>query len=604
MSTCNRFDVAGCVTAVCEPNPCTDLYRNTCEPSGVSFVCRCNEGFVEEEERCVNVDAALCPSSHLIGDSFEPDECAEAATLLASGATQRHTMAPDGDVDWFVFDSLARTLHRIGVQWTTSGGTAVVEVLDGDFVTVTGGDVDVAAMESVLFHEPERGGLLYVRVTGDRDYEIAMRYVADDHGDEPVTATPVSSSTPMPGFLEYDQDADWFVLDCGVGDVLVVDVVPAASFFIDLVGPDGVQTLRTDRAPVTHRCTVAGRHYARVTGAPDIPYTVTLELSLDGWPDVCQPGVPAIAATGEFQGLLEFADDRDCGSFIATNETIYRFDVDADPPVRWAVQRADQTFSDVVDSSVATRALRLAGGTTCVCVDGASRDGVAFLVGVSSLGADDHGDNAATATPVALRGEAASFALNFVGDVDFFVVGGLPAGHHVSVAALTTEGETHVASQGFDPGALLQGLFRRVYDDAPLYVRLDESKLSGSGRLVLSDLGVDDFGDDDAHAEVLSLEGNPAAGTLPSYDIDWFSVTPVQTGQRTLFIDSNAPVRLTRYARTALGLTPLEPPLVLQPAADPSEITALWNAGETTWLTLELATGSTPAAYSVRIATF
>jgi hypothetical protein len=478
---CDEFVVLGCALPVCEPNPCTEPNRGRCEPFGASFLCSCDEGFTELDGVCVDAVAALCADAHVDGDVWEPDECFELATPLVVGITQGHTLSPQGDVDWLRFDAHARTTQRLAVAVTPPSSAIVVEVLDADFVRVA----LLGRGQGELFVDSLRDEPLYVRVTGEGAYDLTLTVVPDDHGDDGATASPLTVDTPTDGAIEYPRDADWFVVGCAAGDLLIVRLEGDSSPFGSVLDPDGINI--DNGAPIlVTPCAADGPHFVRVVGGVD-DYRVTVERTRDAAVDTCTPATPPFELDDGFVGRLELSIDRDCGRFESTPGTIYRLTIDADAPVTSQVAVPDARFIERIAAGAERAVYKLPGGLTCVCTGGVTALDVRYAIAVAEVGVDDHGDVPEQAT-VLVPDEPQPVVLDFIKDVDFFRCD-LTAGRRYLVQFVGDNGGSISVSSGYNPDALA---FFNVFEppvDASIYVRVRDPGFDYSGTVVVHDLG-------------------------------------------------------------------------------------------------------------------
>ncbi len=160
--------------------------------------------------------------------------------------------------------------------------------------------------------------------------------------------------------------------------------------------------------------------------------------------------------------------------------------------VAWHVMETDEAtpFVAHVFSPVTDRTFKLPGGSTCLCVGGATESNVSYEVELQDVGFDDHGDTVDTATAIAAPNEPEPFELNFTDDVDFFMFPTV-AHHRYLVQARGIEpGTTYAVLSGFSPNDLTFFNVHQADIDAVVYARVREAGLVFSGTVTVVDLGV------------------------------------------------------------------------------------------------------------------
>ena len=134
------------------------------------------------------------------------------------------------DLDWFVFDAIARDLYQIDAALGTLEDTALV-VYHADLgeLAFDGGYEGRPPSASRVLWAAPISGTYYVAVgssgagTGSYTLTIAATGI-DDHADTIGEATPVTVGDAVPGIVEYPQDYDVFVFDAVAGELYQIDV--------------------------------------------------------------------------------------------------------------------------------------------------------------------------------------------------------------------------------------------------------------------------------------------------------------------------------------------------------------------------------------------
>ncbi|MFL5321868.1 MAG: PPC domain-containing protein, partial [Myxococcaceae bacterium] len=186
--------------------------------------CLCAQGFVARPSgACEAVTGANCPQHP--GDSAEPDDCMTAAKPIKTTDQPRsQTIDPVGDYDFVQLTAENNFVYNVTVKAAGSPVLPRIDAFDQGGVWLSGVDGPGTAVLSFKAHY---AGPHFLRVShspldpsvATGAYTLSVQSVgAEDHGDGPADATPISaafagSTTPpdsIGGRFEVPQDQDWF----------------------------------------------------------------------------------------------------------------------------------------------------------------------------------------------------------------------------------------------------------------------------------------------------------------------------------------------------------------------------------------------------------
>ncbi len=535
-STC--ADGGACAVAPeCSPNPCGGA-RSVCVARDGGAECRCPEGYAPEGEGCATTPIFDCAAAHPgKGDLLEPDECpAQASTLVLGQPESRHTLAPAGDVDWFAVEGELRHITEVSV--TTSDGLlgSAVQAFADDGVSALA--EEARGMAQTKMRAKHRGtGKLFLRVRGlppgtTGGYVLTARDIGlDDVGDTAQDASPADVGTPRAGVLETGDDVDVFTVALLASTKYRFTVSGSPSLHVELREPNDANGLgASDGAPVLIRAKRAGLYLVRITNSLNRfgPYTLTVD---DLGPDDCgdDPGDATGLTLGATEtGTLEATDDVDAYSIPAQAGHAYSVTASASSSSYGGVSATviDAKGTDLMPSGgsygYGQRVFTAtADGLVFVLVQATysgGRQPVSYTLVVTDLGKDDYGDTPSTATTVS-AGASGSGRFSTESDVDMLAFPATaPRIYGVSCAFSYPLNECGISvtdqlglqlarSNGFGSPSSATFLaptsgtitvaFSSRYDTGPYTWRI-------------TDLGLDDCGDDPSSATLLA--GPPATG--------------------------------------------------------------------------------------------
>ncbi len=139
-------------------------------------------------------------------------------TRIAVGQETAGTLEYEGDVDFFMFEGEAKEIYRIDVTLGT------LEYSDLDLYDSNGERFAInehrrARMAARLDWQAVETAPYYVRVSGygTGSYTLTVTTVADDHGNDMNTATPLETGVTAKGRIDHDGDLDYFVFEAVEG---------------------------------------------------------------------------------------------------------------------------------------------------------------------------------------------------------------------------------------------------------------------------------------------------------------------------------------------------------------------------------------------------
>lgn len=542
-STPSTREDAGTLPSPCEPNPCQELGRGACIAGDATFVCVCDPGFVLEGDACVVPEVVCAPH---MGDVFEPDECADTARRVpASGLFEEaHTLGVvDGDVDWFQIEAAAGESWRIDV---TAPGFAV-----GVDVFADPSQAPIASHRSGLpvtqsFLAPVDGSY-FVRLSavGAKATGAYVVSIVNDGPDEHPAAPQghellvVDHSKSGPLQFAGDRDAVRFMTP------------PRRSVRLTATWSDGRS------ASLKLRAFEAGMEIASDVGAPaelELWYPDARELVLEVSSPESTTGAWTLTATdlgvddhangllfatrltgstGPNPGAFEREGDGDVFAFQANVGHVYRFTCRtyfASDVCSVSLHDASGivAFDDGASAEVIFEAAQ--PGDHWVRLEGSGSFGYAWTF--DDLGAEDHGDNAAHASPLSVPTLALPARFEHRSDTDAFAFSGKvgqlyratcvradggacvlsfvdPSGFTVDVAEAA--GSTSLTISLNDPS--VHGLLARV----------PALSFAGDYELTLEHLGPDDHANTFHRATQIGTTTAPAPAQFEANsDRDWF----------------------------------------------------------------------------------
>ncbi len=378
----------------------------------------------------VTVDVADFVDDH--GDDLE------GATSITVGESIEGSVDYDGDIDFFVFDAEEGELYEVDVA-LGSLSDSVVTLLGPEGEFLASNDDYGESLASRLYWEAPSSGEYYVEVggygTGSYTVTVDVADFVDDHADTIAAATAATLGDSVPGSLEYEGDIDFFVFDAEEGELYEVDVAldSLSDSVVTVYGPEGEFLASNDdygeslASRLYWEAPSSGDYNVEVGGYGTGSYTVTVDVA-DFVDDHADTTAAATAATlgDSVPGSLEYEGDIDFFVFDAEEGELYEVDVAlgslSDSVVTlYGPEGEFLASNDDYGESLASRLYWEApsSGEYYVEVGGYGTGSYTVTVDVADF-VDDHADTIAAATAATL-GDAVPGALEYEGDIDFFV---------------------------------------------------------------------------------------------------------------------------------------------------------------------------------------
>ena len=489
-----------------------------------------------------------------LGTDDHGDTPATATALMPSATPATGRVETVGDVDVFSFSGAVNTVYEFSCSSSAIDCNAVLTDASG---TVLKSDTSSSPSAKVTYLV-RSAGTFFVKVSsgtatvGDYTYQL-KNLGTDDHGNSPGDATPVTPSTTLASArIDDAQDVDVFSFSAVAGHIYEVECNTTA-FNCDLVLLDatGTQiaadTSSATSARVRAELNTAGTYYFRVqpgsTAFGAYSYRVQ-DLGVDDHGNTAATATPIVPATSSTAAKFEVRGDEDWFSFSAEAGHIYDFSC-ISPSLYCGVYLVDSAGT-VLKSDPATNKFAgvryefNTGGTYYYRVTSASWDSsLNYSFQLKDIGVDDHGDTAATATPIVPSTSFTAAKFEVSGDEDWFSFTA-QAGHIYEFSCSSPSlycGVSLVDSAGTTvksvPATSKSASVRYEFNTGGLYYyrvpsAFWDSSMSYSFRL--QDLGVDDHGDTAATATpIVSATSSTAAKFEVNGDEDWFSFT-AETG--------------------------------------------------------------------------
>lgn len=367
----------------------------------------------------------------------------------------------------------------------------------------------------------------------------------DDHGDTPAGATPITPSTePITGTFDSSGDLDVFsaVLQERHLYRSTCEGVTARDCAVEVLDASGErQAQRAAGSATIFKAPADGTYFLQLRsplgGTGTWRYRFE-DLGLDDHGDGPESAT-SVPESNEVHGTLTTSADTDVFIFFATEVGYrYRFGCDAVEGVRLELHLEDGATGAQIDSSVgwpntptSVSVEVTARGTyyARVIQGSASGQSVPYTCRVEKQRLDDHGDTMTAATPLSPSFPVEVHArFETIGDVDVFAFTATEG--HIYVlrcAPGTVTGCTlrlrDAAGQLLGEGNTSAEWTLELTAGGTYFIEL-ESRLfeAGTYTLQLTDLGLDDHGDDSGTATPVTM-GSSVTGWNHPNDVDAFS---------------------------------------------------------------------------------
>ncbi|TWT41908.1 hypothetical protein RAS1_30320 [Phycisphaerae bacterium RAS1] len=396
---------------------------------------------------------------------------ADATPIAANGAALAAGIDHIGDVDWFVFSGVAQHLYRMDVRALPAALATYVRAelyqgpgyLGGTGWSYTNPGGPEGEWVSSAFYVPVGGdGDVSVRVSGWPDgvgpYEVRVTDLGgaggDDHGDDCGMASAIVADGSVTSVTtDPPTDVDWLSLSVVAGNRYELTTLTASGTFysqVQLIDSDCAGLLAewvyADTDELSFFATATTTVYFKLTSALGTQVgNVALGVTDRGPQADDHSGMQSAAtvapANGDVQnGTIHYPGDYDYFSFNALADHTYSVQVRALTHTEsWTVATvlfdggSQLDFSDFSNGTpdgpglwagVVYGVPPTGGGTLYVLVYAGIADvGGSYELTITDLGptpADDHADEAATATLLMTDGTPVGGLLGHGGDSDWF----------------------------------------------------------------------------------------------------------------------------------------------------------------------------------------
>ncbi|KFE67582.1 hypothetical protein DB31_8065 [Hyalangium minutum] len=488
-----------------------------------------------------------------LGVDDHGDVMAAATPIAPSTTTSTGRVETFGDVDFFSFSGAASTTYEFSCTTTAIDCNVVFYDSSGNVLQSDTG----ASTNARVTYVVRSAGTFYVKVSsgtatiGGYSYQL-QSLGEDDHGNTINDATPVSpSSSYSNATIEVSTDVDVFSFTAVAGHIYEIECTSSA-IDCDVVLMDSAGTViasdtgRSTSAAVRVELNTAGTYYFRIQpGTASIgsySYRVR-DLGVDDFGDTIATAAPISPMASSAPGQIETSGDFDVFSFSATAGHIYRFtctgaagdcDLDLVDEAGTLLARDNAPASSATllyeIGAAGTYYVKLFFGNASTTVIGG------YSYRLEDLGVDDHGDTAATATPITVSTTASTGRVETLGDVDFFSFSGAANTTYefscnttaidCNVVLYDSSGNVLLSDTGLSPNARVTYLARTA---ATFFLRVSSGTATiGDYTYQLSNLGTDDHGNTNESATPVTPSTTYSNARInASTDVDVFSFTAV-----------------------------------------------------------------------------
>ncbi|MEL6680603.1 MAG: hypothetical protein AAFQ51_18015, partial [Pseudomonadota bacterium] len=394
----------------------------------------------------------------LLGQSDDFGASPDTAFSTTVGASVDGVIDFEGDLDWFSVDLNAGEevlFNAVAGDFLFETGITVrLRDTSGALIAegVTGADQFTLSEFSRLSFTPEANRTVIVEVqSGDiqtGNYSLVIADVNDPvAGDASTTATLLFDNTATPGLFETDTDEDWYALTVEAGDTALFDLEADFTVELSLVDASGAplpgrsSDVRADpfaRQSLAYEFEDAGTFYLKLTAEDLSAFSLpaSYEVSANFYEDdfASNPSTLGVLPNDgtPVDGTTEVRGELDWFKFTPEAGAAYLIDLFANDGSGNFGADSLRVF-DAAGNEV-TPFEAPSGGTATSGSWYFPDDGPYFVQATAPLvgeartyqlsvtaSPDDHGDSAATATPIIPDSETEYFALlEAPGDQDWF----------------------------------------------------------------------------------------------------------------------------------------------------------------------------------------
>lgn len=433
-------------------------------------------------------------------------------TTIAAGARFSGVINSEIDVDVVGLVVPPRRALALSLD---GGAQTTVEVFNRE----DGGTLFELAAPTRSLIVSAAAGPLALRARGPESstgYEVTFTDLgADQHGDSAAFGSRLEPGTQT--VLEYERydDRDVLLVPTIANHGYRLEVNPSFAIDVSIVDSAG-SVLRTPfglpewNSPSTGTSVIVTQ---RLGSASPVTARV-VDLGVDDQPNQ-PPATTQLAIGAATEGVINTTSDVDVFEFMGQANRIYEFQCysrSTNGNCRIAV--LPPIGAQIGDFSTLVRTLSSVSGPFIVSISG----GGSYQVTVADLGVDDHGDTAATATPI-MPGSV-PFIWNYGSDIDAFSFP-VVAGHVYSASCQFCSVMLQGSAQAGN-GVRHWSFVAAASGSAVVLAR--GTTLGQPDTLVITDLGTDDFGNAAQSATSITVD-TPVNGVLEyTNDIDAFSI--------------------------------------------------------------------------------
>ncbi|MFL5318060.1 MAG: hypothetical protein ACJ790_00290 [Myxococcaceae bacterium] len=387
-----------------------------------------------------------------LGADDHADLAMDATAITPSTTAAAGTFERTADTDVFKFSVTSGHIYKFTCQPTSTTYYGCVIVLRDDAGTVLSQTSSSYPSTGGVTVEAQAAGVWTASVQNySTSYTGAYTYKledlgADDYGDTPATASPLTVGTPVNGNIELSGDHDVFSLSTTAGHIYSVTCTSSAYDLCYMIVRDSSNTTVVStsygtsvttgfRAPTGGTYTIDTYGYSTYTGSYQI--TVT-DSGTDDHGDTAATATTISSASTS--GNIQYNGDHDFFAFTATQSHIYTVGCTSSASYLCNLKVLDPNGVSVGTSSYGTSTTvnflaNTAGRYTIETYAYSSYTGT-YAISVTDQGTDDHGDTAATATALT-AGTAKAGNIQYAGDHDWFSIA-TTANHVYTVSCSTS----------------------------------------------------------------------------------------------------------------------------------------------------------------------
>jgi hypothetical protein len=489
-----------------------------------------------------------------LGTDDHGDTVAAATAVTAGALPGVGAIEAPLDKDVFSFEALAQHIYRFTCTPSTNSSCALKMIgPSGAVLTQSSG---YTGSPAVVAYEVIASGRYYVEVSVGYAYgSLGMSYSytlenlgVDDHGDDVMTATPVSVGDVAAASLEFAGDVDAFTFTPTAGRVYRFECKRGTLTSCDLGLKDAIGTtlysvstssdgqISFEAASANPVVFIVGESSYSM---PQGTYTWSItDVGVDDHGDTFASATSASLPMTVQGAQLESFGDVDVFAFAATARRIYRTRCTQGTLSSCRIRVKDGSGNIVAEQSYwdSTVATFVASVSATYYAEISSGSSYGVLTGtyswvIEDLGLDDHGNTPASATGIAIGSPATGGKLEFSGEVDVFSFEAVAGRIYLARCAFGTGYGCSVSIKNVTDATLATGQTQAGYETSVsetlfVEIRSDHGGDVGAYTIVVDDLGTDDHGDNSATATRIPALDNSVNGVIELYgDADYFSIS-------------------------------------------------------------------------------